>query len=177
MSRLSASTRSSPSMWCNGSVCPDGSAHGAVHLREMTQFSHALAILLLLVFGACTFGKTEEFRFETYDDAKKAGALLGGGYLPTLLPKSAVSISEKHNASTYQILMTFHFNEAERDEMIKGCHQVAVANVKSPGLKASWWPNDLKEENLATSRYLYYYCSVDEGFLALATGEAYFWRL
>ncbi|MGH7228278.1 MAG: hypothetical protein ACREIH_03600 [Nitrospiraceae bacterium] len=143
----------------------------------MTRMSHALMILLLLVSPACYFGGTEEFRYNTYDEAKQAGALLGGGYLPMLLPKSALSISEKHNASTYQILMTFGFNEAERDEMIKNCHQVAVANVKSPGLKASWWPDDLKWRNFATSRYVYYYCSIDEGFLALTKGEAYFWRL
>lgn len=144
---------------------------------DMTPLPQALATLVLLGSTACYFGGTEEFRYNTYDEAKQAGALLGGGYVPTLMPKSAISISEKHNASTYQILMTFHFNEAERDEMIKGCHQVAVANVKSPGLKASWWPNDLKGGNFATFRYVYYYCSIDEGFLALATGEAYFWRL
>ena len=177
MNRASASMQSGPSMWCNGSVCPNGNVHGAVHLREMTQFSHALAILLLLASVACTFGQPEELRFNTYDDAKKAGALLGGGYLPTLLPKSAVSISEMHNASTYQILLTFQFSEAELDEVIRDCRQVEVANVKSPGLKASWWPNDLKGENFSTSRYVYYYCPIDEGFLALATGEAHFWRL
>src|SRR2546423_1924167 len=127
------------SMWCNGSVCPDGKAHGAAHCREMKPLAHALTILWLLASAACYFGGTEEFRYDTYDEAKQAGALLGGGYLPTLMPESAISISEKHNASTYQILMRFRFNEAERDEMIKGCHQVAVANVKSPGLKASWW--------------------------------------
>ena len=143
----------------------------------MRGVSKRLRVICVLALAACTFGQSEELRFDTYDDANKAGALLGGSYLPTLLPKSAVSISEKHNASTYQILMTFHFNEAERDEMIKNCHQVAVEKVKSPGLRASWWPNDLKGGNLATSRYVYYYCSVDEGFLALATGEAYFWRL
>ena len=145
--------------------------------QPMRGMSKRLGVICVLALAACTFGQSEELRFDTYDDAKKAGALLGGGYLPTLLPKSAVSISEKHNASTYQILMTFHFNEAERDEMIKNCHQVAVEKVKSPGLRASWWPNDLKGGNLATSRYVYCYCSVDEGFLALATGEAYFWRL
>lgn len=143
----------------------------------MTPLPHALAILVLIATAACTFGQTEELRFDTYDDAKKAGALLGGGYLPTLLPKSAVSISEMHNASTYQILLTFQFTETERDEVIKNCRQVAVANLISPGLKASWWPNDLKGGSFATSRYAYHYCTIDEGFLALATGEAYFWRL
>src|SRR5213593_1751150 len=162
--------QSNPRIWCNGSVCPDGRAHGAVHLREMTQVSHALAILLLLASVACTFGQTEELRFDTYDDAKKAGALLGGGYFPMLLPKSAVSIREMHNSSTYQILLTFQFSEAERDEVIKSCRQVEDQNVKSPGLKASWWPNDLKGGTFATSRYVYHYCSIDEGFLALAMG-------
>ena len=145
--------------------------------QPMRGVSKILRVICVLALAACTFGQSEELRFDTYDDAKKAGALLGGGYLPTLLPKSAVSISEKHNASTYQILMTFHFNEVEHDEMIKNCRRVAVANVKSPGLRASWWPDDLKGRNLATSRYVYHYCSIDEGFLALATGEAYFWRL
>ena len=165
------------SMGCNGSVCPDGKADGAGHLREVKPLAHALAILLLLISAACTFGQTEELQFNTYDDAKKAGALLGGGYFPMLLPKSAVSINEMHNASTYQILMKFKFSEAERDEVIKSCRQVEDQNVKSPGLKASWWPNDLKGGNFATSRYVYHYCSIDEGFLALAMGEAYFWRL
>ena len=143
----------------------------------MTPLFHTLAILLLLASTACTFGEAEEFRFNTYDDAQKAGALLGGGYLPMLFPKSAVSIIEKHNASTYQILLTLHFNEAERGELIKNCRQVEVAKVTSPGLSAAWWPKDLEMRNFSTSRYVYYYCPADEGFLALATGEAYFWRL
>jgi len=164
-------------MGCNGSVCPDGKADGAGHLREVKPLAHALAILLLLISAACTFGQTEELQFNTYDDAKKAGALLGGGYFPTLLPKSAASINEMHNASTYQILMKFKFSEAEREEVIKNCHQVAGANVISPGLKASWWPNDLRDGSFATTWYVYYYCPIDEGFLALAKDEAYFWRL
>jgi len=151
---------------------------GRQEIRQpMRGMSKRLGVICVLALAACTFGQSEELRFDTYDDAKKAGALLGGGYLPTLLPKSAVSISEKHNASTYQILVKFQFDEAERDEVIKNCRQVEVQKVTSPGLKASWWPNDLKKGSVSTSRYAYYYCSVDEGFLALETGEAYFWRL
>lgn len=144
---------------------------------DTTPLLQALAMFLLLASTACTFGKTEEVRYNTYEDVEKAGALLGGGYLPTFFPKSAVSINAMHNSSTYQILLKFQFSEAERGELIKNCRQVEVGKVTSPGLNAAWWPKDLKRGNVANSRHVYYYCPADEGFLALATGEAYFWRL
>lgn len=143
----------------------------------MTPLHQALAILVLLASTACTFGTTEESRYNTYDDVQKAGALLGGGYLPTFFPKSAVSINEMHNSSMYQILLKFQFSGTERVELIKNCRQVEVGKVASPGLNAAWWPKDLKRGTVVNSRHVYYYCPADEGFLGLATGEAYFWRL
>jgi hypothetical protein len=131
---------------------------------------------ILLTAVGCSFGQTDEARYDSYTEAEQAGALYGGGYLPMLLPKSAIRIIEEHNASTYRQLVTFAFDETDRAAITTGCRSLGIGQVKPPHLLPTWWPKDLAAVPLSNSPYSYFYCPIDEGYLALTKDTAFFWR-
>ncbi len=131
---------------------------------------------ILLTAVACSFGQTDEARYASYTEAEQAGVLYGGGYLPMLLPKSAIRIVEEHNASTYRQLVTFVFDETDRAAMTNGCRSLSMGQVKPPAVSSTWWPKDLAVVPLSSSSNDYFYCPIDEGYLALTKDTAFFWR-
>ena len=122
-------------------------------------------------------GETPQVYYPTYEAAVSAGAI-SRGWIPALVPKSAVEIHEIHNLDTNKSMLALRFNGAEKIELGSSCERINPFKSKEPPFKVSWWPRDVPASKLSTYRHSLYSCEGGEAFLTLSEklGEAFYWR-
>ena len=139
------------------------------------------AIVASVVIGSsCAVagcGETPEVYYPTYEIAVSAGAI-SRGWIPGLLPKSALEIHEIHNIDTNKSMLAFRYNGSEKIEVSTICEPISPFKPAKPPFNVSWWPRDVPASKLSTYRHSFYSCEGGEAFLALSKkiGEGFYWR-
>ena len=143
------------------------------------RFKWFYVLLFVLFICSCSKWETSENFYKTYNDAVAQDALKRG-WIPEIIPESAINIYEKHDIDTNALILTFKYKDGLNSVLVDTCQQLNVSEVKWPKIKAQWWPSDLTEmSKFSTPRFIFYYCSQYSGYFAINTNdrEAYFWIL
>jgi hypothetical protein len=151
--------------------------------RKGARLTVILAILAaLFVTAGCRSASLllSDQQASTYADyeAVQASGNMERGWIPERLPESASDIRLKYDIDTNEILLTFHFDPAEMDDLLAQCAPAELTATDLPQqLSASWWPGDLQGPDTAVSRYAFYGC--DSAYLAIDSdqNQAFFWSL
>jgi hypothetical protein len=93
-----------------------------------------LMVLALVATAACS--DRYEAYFATHADAKSAGALGPGKWLPSFLPTSATEIREEHDIDTSESWVTF--NVAEEFQVPTSCSP-SVLETAFDDRAPHWW--------------------------------------
>ena len=102
-------------------------------------------VVLLAVFvlapvallTTCYFIENPKSHYESFGEARNAGAVGAGKWLPTLVPETAMDITEQHNIDTNEMWLAFAFS-GSLPTSVPGC---ADASNVTAGLDRSprWW--------------------------------------
>ena len=100
----------------------------------------SLSTLLTVMVAACSDFKDSSYA--SMADARRAGAV-DRGWLPDLLPDSAINIRERHNLDTNQTWCAFELTPAAVATLRSRLSPMKSADlmnttVRAPG--ARWWP-------------------------------------
>jgi len=129
------------------------------------------AILLLALMTTSCF-ETEVNQYPNLKDAVSDGAVQRG-WVPDILPRSAKSISEKHDFATNEIWARFEFDVVDRTRFIEMLERVNVGSLKCirpPSVE--WWPDEFSSDfsiyRTRSGRAIYFAVSH-------RSGEAFYW--
>lgn len=98
---------------------------------------------VLALLKSCEYLENPKSHYASFSEARNAGALAEGGWLPDLLPKSATDITEQHNIDTNAMWLAFTFSGAPFSSTPKGC-VLAKAPPQHDGAPR-WWRRDAEQ--------------------------------
>lgn len=125
----------------------------------MKFFLKLLIVTLLFAMVGCS-ERLETF-YQTFNEAKKSGAV-EKGWIPKTLPKSAVNIKEVHDLDTNMVWIRFEIDDIEDNDFLKRYTKVSSRDVKDHlprDPRVSWWPRHLLDGQGSYSNYLFYQTS------------------
>lgn len=159
-------------------------------IMRIANFTVALAAIAAFTTGC---GETRESHFVDRERAVAAGEI-DRGWIPDWLPPSARDIRERHHVDSSATLLSFAFDEKDRDQFLRQCEPSGkLPESPSKALTAgiSWWPTELRDAKHPTTEtfFRYFRCREQTKFgdghveqrnaaLAVRTDApiAYFWR-
>ena len=125
----------------------------------MRLFLGLLIIAYLFTVVGCS-ERIESF-YETFDDAEKSGAV-EKGWIPSVLPKSSVTIKEIHDLDSNNVWLCFEIKNIEDNDFLRSIEKVSSEDIKNylpRDPKVQWWPHNLligQENQLNYSFYKTY---------------------
>ena len=142
----------------------------------MPKMSHAnFIVVLLTVLALAGCNETIESEYKSFAEAKTSGAV-ERGWIPSIVPETALNIVEKHNLDTNRQVLRFSYAPDMKENLLGSCKQVSPGNIVWPKLNANWWPSQLTT-SLATHSEVFFWCPEANGFVATNYKEhVYFWR-
>jgi hypothetical protein len=106
---------------------------------------------VLALLKSCEYLENPKSHYASFSEARNAGALAEGGWLPDLLPKSATDITEQHNIDTNAMWLAFTFSGAPFSSTPKGC-VLAKAPPQHDGAPR-WWRRDARAVGTSGDRF------------------------
>jgi hypothetical protein len=110
--------------------------------------------------------------YAAYDAAVRDGAVTRG-WIPLVIPRSALRIRETHDIDTNERWVTFDFPEQDRHKIGSTCSEADIRLVCFPPRQKTeryvgWWPMDLAGSSAATNQgtvnksMVFYSCERDQ---------------
>ncbi len=136
---------SAPEWHSGGHRFDPGQVHHSyfVHFMRMARLTVGFAVLAALTAGC---GETQERHFADRERAAATGEI-SRGWIPDWLPSSARDIRERHHVDSGATLLSFAFDEKDRDQLVRQCEPAGtLPETPSRALVAgvSWWPTELR---------------------------------
>jgi hypothetical protein len=153
--------------------------------NEMKRTSRFLLFwMIVLQLFACSDRATKYY--PKYEDAAKDGAVKRG-WIPEIVPKTAIEIHEQHDLDTNDVWIRFTFPSSRSDQLTSGLKRLSNDEVKKIRVRrpsnVEWWFEGLIQQapandNALNAEIYTVKCYEDRaGYLALdRTGKrVYFW--
>ena len=111
--------------------------------------------MMAIVLAACSERFTEYY--PKYEDAEKDGAFKRG-WIPEIVPKTAIEIHEQHDLDTNEVWIRFTFPSSRRDQLTSGLKRLAndeivKVRVRQPS-NVDWWFEGLIQQAPANDNAL-----------------------
>ena len=147
-------------------------------MKKMNIISSSILCVLILFVSSYGCSERLDNKYLDYSEAIESQSWKGG-WLPRLLPKDAVNISESHYSDRSSIIVSFEFRENFETVLDAKCKKTDGYHIEFADMTADWWPESLVgEARVSSHEYYYYKCSGDSGYFAIPFEEkkAYFWK-
>jgi len=140
--------------------------------------------IMAIAFTACSERFTEYY--PKYEDAAKDGAVKRG-WIPEIVPKTAIEIHEQHDLDTNDVWIRFTFPSSRRDQLTSGLKRLSNDEVEKVRVRrpsnVDWWFEGLIQQapandNALNAEIYVVKCHEDRaGYLALdrTSQRVYFW--
>ena len=127
--------------------------------------------LFCLVISSCNSVERFDNQYKDYAEAIESQSWKGG-WLPRLLPKDAVNISESHYIDRPSIIVSFEFRENFKTVLDAACTKTDGYHIEFYDMTTDWWPGSLVgEARVSSDEYYYYRCSDGSGYFAIPFEE------
>ena len=145
------------------------------------QIGLVTLFLVSLFATACDEWEIVSNHYANYEEAQNSNAFRVGGWLPSLIPTTALSISETHDIDTNATWIGFSLPLTDGEFDIEGC--VASKEVPAPpprprwSGKLSWWPTKDVERFVNAGEHVFE-CGDDffgAFFLSKGQAEVFLW--
>lgn len=78
----------------------------------------------LVLLATCVYIENPTSRYETYEAARRAGAMDQGRWIPSFLPQSSRNIVETHDIDTNQLEITFEYDPGDLGRLPLECERI-----------------------------------------------------
>jgi hypothetical protein len=78
----------------------------------------------LVLLATCIYIENPTSRYETYEAARRAGAMDEGRWLPPFLPQSSRNIVETHDIDTNSLEITFEYDPGDLGRLPLKCERI-----------------------------------------------------
>lgn len=146
--------------------------------------SNLVAVAIVVSLESC--GEIQDTSYATRNEAQTRGAM-DKGWVPHLLPGSAVRIHEAHNLDTNETWGKFEFTGQDkawvRGKLVEVDSERLAGRVVRAPERLQWWPTPLRgtlQEQALSGTGLSFYEATDDGRLIVGVDwtmrRAFYWR-